>query len=150
MLKSQIAERVVPGYYRRLLKAHNVKFLDETYEEPTLMDEPKPAAASTITNEIKPEAPPAGEMPPEEVEGTRGPEGSRSTSRLRRESSGGAFILSPEPRTCRDPWRRALASSSRALADKGRTREPDLERGEHPHGPAEMRFDRSSDPAWNR
>jgi parvulin-like peptidyl-prolyl isomerase len=63
MLNSQVAERQVPAYYRRLLKAHNVVFLDKTYEEPTLMEEPKPAAASTISNEIKPEAPPANEMP---------------------------------------------------------------------------------------
>lgn len=55
MLKAQIAERVVPGYYRKLLKAHNVKFLDEAYREPTLMDEPKPA--SSLVNELKPSAP---------------------------------------------------------------------------------------------
>jgi len=55
MLKAQIAERVVPGYYRRLLKAHNVKFLDEAYREPTLMDEPKPA--SSLETELKPAAP---------------------------------------------------------------------------------------------
>lgn len=55
MLKSKIAERVVPGYYRNLLKAHNIKFLDDAYREPTLMDEPKPA--SSIANELKPVAP---------------------------------------------------------------------------------------------
>ena len=55
MLKAQIAERVVPGYYRRLLKAHNVKFLDEAYREPTLLDEPKPA--SSLATELKPALP---------------------------------------------------------------------------------------------
>jgi parvulin-like peptidyl-prolyl isomerase len=63
MLKAQVAERVVPGYYRQLLKAHNVKFLDESYKEPTLLEEPKPEPKSTsgIANEFKPAAPPAAE-----------------------------------------------------------------------------------------
>ena len=62
ILKAQLAERVVPGYYRRLLKAHGLKFLDETYKDPELMDEPKPA--SGLANELKPATPgPKPELP---------------------------------------------------------------------------------------
>ena len=45
ILKNQQAERVVPAWYRSLLKAHNAQFLDTTYREPSLFEEPKPAAA---------------------------------------------------------------------------------------------------------
>lgn len=46
ILKNQIAERVVPAWYRSLLKAHKCQFLDSTYREPSLFDEPKPEAAA--------------------------------------------------------------------------------------------------------
>jgi parvulin-like peptidyl-prolyl isomerase len=45
MLKSQVAERVIPAWYRRTFKAHNLKFLDTLYREPSLFEEPKPALA---------------------------------------------------------------------------------------------------------
>lgn len=43
ILKNKIAERVVPAWYRSLLKAHKAQVLDTLYREPTLFDEPKPA-----------------------------------------------------------------------------------------------------------
>jgi len=61
ILKSQAAERVVPAYYRQLLKSHNLKYLDESYKEPSLVDEPKPA--SSLANELKPAAPAAAPAP---------------------------------------------------------------------------------------
>lgn len=45
MLKSQTAERVIPAWYRRTFKAHNLKFLDTLYREPSLFEEPKPVLA---------------------------------------------------------------------------------------------------------
>ena len=44
MLKNQIAEKVVPAWYRTLLKAHNLQFIDTLYREPTLFEEPKATA----------------------------------------------------------------------------------------------------------
>lgn len=41
ILKNQVAERVVPAWYRSLLKAHKAEFLDTTYREPSLFEEPK-------------------------------------------------------------------------------------------------------------
>ncbi len=48
ILKNQIAERVVPAWYRSLLKAHKCQFLDTTYREPSLFEEPKPAIAPVV------------------------------------------------------------------------------------------------------
>ena len=45
MLKSQTAERVIPAWYRRTFKAHNLKFLDTLYREPSLFEEPKATLA---------------------------------------------------------------------------------------------------------
>jgi len=54
MLKQEAAARVVPGYYRKLAKTYKVEFLDPSYKESELFDEPKA--------EMPP--PPAGMLPP--------------------------------------------------------------------------------------
>lgn len=54
MLKSQTAERVIPSWYRRTFKAHNLKFLDTLYREPSLFEEPKPALAPVVEPAVAP------------------------------------------------------------------------------------------------
>lgn len=41
ILKSEIAQRVVPATYRAMLKAHNATIIDQNYKEPSLFDDPK-------------------------------------------------------------------------------------------------------------
>lgn len=42
-IKAMKAERIVPGYYRGLVKKYKVTIIDQAYKEPELFDEPKPA-----------------------------------------------------------------------------------------------------------